>query len=345
VILFFQLKSRFIDCDFIGKSSIKRTEMLKKYNRRDFIRQGILTGTLIPMAPYYTLAAPLDPPTMGDELNVSIFSKHLQFLDYKDMSAVVADMGFDGVELTVRKRGHVLPENVVDDLPKAISAIRESGIKADMIVTGIKELNSQTRTILETAAGLGVKYYRMGYLRYPETGSIPEALEQFKRQMKELGEFNKSLGIQGCYQNHSGIHVGGNIWEVSEILEDTDKDSMGAQYDIRHAVAEGGRSWPNGIRLLKDRITTIVIKDFRWEKIDGKWQIYNTPLGEGMVDFTAYFKILKENGIKVPVTIHYEYDLYGVEHGGTEVDESNRKKVYEAMKKDLDLVRQWWREA
>lgn len=318
--------------------------MKKNYDRREFIKHGILSGTLFSMAPYTSLAAPIEPCPISDELKVGIFSKHLQFLNYKDMSAVAADMGFDGVELTVRKGGHVLPENVVEDLPKAVSAIKESGLKADMIVTGITELNPQTKTILETAAGLGVKYYRMGYLRYPEMGTIPEALTRFNRQMKELGEFNKSLGIQGCYQNHSGMHVGGNIWEVSELLKDTDKDAMGAQYDIRHAVAEGGRSWPNGIRLLKDRITTIVIKDFRWEKIDGKCQIYNTPLGEGMVDFSAYFKILKENGIKVPVTIHYEYDLYGVEHGGTEVGESSREKVYVAMKKDLDLVRQWWRE-
>lgn len=319
--------------------------MLNKYNRRDFIKQGILTSTLLPMAPYFTLAAPVEPRTNGDDLKVSVFSKHLQFLNFKDMSAAAADVGFDGVELTVRKRGHVLPENVEKDLPKAISAIKESGLMADMIVTGITEMNPQTKAILETAASLGVKYYRMGYMRYPETGTIPEALEKFNRQMKELGELNKSLGIQGCYQNHSGLHVGGNIWEVAEILEDTDKDSMGAQYDIRHAVAEGGRSWPNGIRLLKDRITTIVIKDFRWEKIDGKWQIYNTPLGEGMVDFSAYFKILKEYGINVPVTIHFEYNLFGVEHGETEVAKDDRNKVYAAMKKDLRLVRHWWREA
>jgi sugar phosphate isomerase/epimerase len=319
--------------------------MLKKFNRRDFIKHGMLTGTLLSVSPYTTLAAPFKPLPISDDLTVSVFSKHLQFLNFKDMSAAAADVGFDGVELTVRKRGHVLPENVEKDLPKAISAIKESGLMADMIVTGITELNPQTKAILETAASLGVKYYRMGYMRYPETGTIPEALEKFNRQMKELGELNKSLGIQGCYQNHSGLHVGGNIWEVAEILEDTDKDSMGAQYDIRHAVAEGGRSWPNGIRLLKDRITTIVIKDFRWEKIDGKWQIYNTPLGEGMVDFSAYFKILKEYGINVPVTIHFEYNLFGVEHGETEVAKDDRNKVYAAMKKDLRLVRHWWREA
>jgi len=318
--------------------------MLKNYNRREFVKKSILTSTLLPMVTFTNAAAPF-AITQSEDLKVSIFSKHLQFLNYNDMASAAAEMGFDGVELTVRKKGHVLPENTVEDLPKAISAIVDHGLSGDKIVTGITELNDWSNTILKTAAGLGVKYYRMGYLRYPIQGSITEALRQFSKQIKELAEFNKRLGLHGGYQNHSGIHVGSNIWEIWELLKDTDPQAMGAQYDIRHAVAEGGNSWPNGIRLLKDRITTIVIKDFRWEKMDGKWQIQNTPLGEGMVDFRAFFKILKENQINVPAIIHYEYDLFGVEHGATKVDRSDRNKIYDAMKKDLALIRKWWREA
>ena len=314
---------------------------LKKYDRRTFIKQTGLTGALLPVAPYLNEAT----PAKQNELVVSIFSKHLQFLNYQEMSSVAANIGFDGVELTVRKRGHVLPENASEDLPRAVSAIREAGLSADMIVSGITELNPLTRNVLETAAGLGVKYYRLGYFRYPPTGNLLGALDGFKGRMQELAGLNKSLGIQGCYQNHSGTGVGSNIWEVWNLLEGTDPLAMGAQYDIRHGVVEGGGSWSNGIRLIKDRIASIVIKDFRWEKIDGKWQIYNTPLGEGMVDFLAYFKILKEYEIKVPVTMHFEYDLFGIEHGTTEVGKEDRKTVYEALKRDLGLVRKWWREA
>ncbi|MDX2420873.1 MAG: TIM barrel protein, partial [Nitrospirota bacterium] len=270
---------------------------------------------------------------------------HLQFLNYKDLSSVSKDIGFDGVELSVRKGGHVLPENVAEDLPRAVTAIKEAGLNADMIVSGIKELNPQTRTVLETAAGQGVKNYRMGYLRYPKTGTIPEALEHFNGKVKELAELNKSLGIQGCYQNHNGTSVGSNVWEVWQLLKDTEQEAMAAQYDIYHAVVEGGRSWPNGIRLLKDRISNIVIKDFRWEKIDGKWQVYKTPLGEGMVDFDAYFKMLKEFEIHVPVAMHFEYELFGAERGSREVAESNRPIIYEAMHKDLELLRKMWRDA
>lgn len=319
--------------------------MSGKYDRRDFIRNTLLAGALLPMTPLTGLAASAKPRASEGELDVSIFSKHLQFLDYDDVAAVSRDIGFDGVELSVRNGGHVLPENVTEDLPRAVAAIRDAGLHADMIVSGIKELNAESRTVLETAASQGVKWYRMGYLRYPETGTIPEALSYYNGKVRELAEVNRSLGIEGCYQNHNGTSVGSNVYEIWELLQGTEPGAMAAQYDIYHAVVEGGRSWPNGIRLLKDRIANIVIKDFRWEKIDGRWQVYKTPLGEGMVDFDAYFKMLKALEINVPVAMHFEYELWGAERGNTDVPESVRPQIYAAMRKDLELLRQWWRDA
>jgi len=318
-------------------------EKIKKYSRRKFIKQSALAGLFLPIASHFTNAHPMKSFQGDDQLQISIFSKHLQFLNYKDMAAAAADMGFNGVELTVRNGGHVEPQNVKEDLPKAVAAIKESGLQSNMMVSGITELNIESRSVLETAANLGIQYYRLGYFRYPE-GSIPDALRKFNRQMQELAVLSKDLGIQGCYQNHAGSLVGASMWEVWQLLEGT-LESMGSQYDIRHAMVEGGYSWRNGLRLIKDRIKTLAIKDFRWEKIDGKWKVLNTPLGEGMVDFVSYFKILKENDIKVPIAIHFEYDLFGADHGSREVDKANQKKVYAAMSKDLNIVRQWWKEA
>ena len=44
-------------------------------------------------------------------------------LDWSDLGRAVKDTGFDGVDLTVRPGGHVLPERAADDLPRAIEAI------------------------------------------------------------------------------------------------------------------------------------------------------------------------------------------------------------------------------
>lgn len=47
----------------------------------------------------------------------------------------------------------------------------------------------------------------------------------------------------GCYQNHAGRNIGSSIWEIKKLLEITNHDFLGAQYDIRHAVVEGALSW------------------------------------------------------------------------------------------------------
>ena len=128
------------------------------------------------------------------------------------------------------------------------------------------------------------------------------------------------------------------------LLEKVNPSFFGTQYDIRHAMAEGGRSWVNGFRLNKDHIKVIVLKDFKWAMNNGKWKLTNVPIGEGMVDFTTYFKLLKENNINVPVSLHLEYPLGGAEKGRSEIN-VDRKVVYDAMIKDLNAIQKLWREA
>ena len=43
----------------------------------------------------------------ADGLKVSIFSKHLRFLEGEALAKGAAEIGFDGVDLAVRSGGHV----------------------------------------------------------------------------------------------------------------------------------------------------------------------------------------------------------------------------------------------
>jgi len=283
--------------------------------------------------------------TPQDELHISIFSKHLQFLDYQEMAKMAAQIGFDGVDLTARPNGHVLPERVTEDLPKAIDAIGEAGFQPLMMTTAVDDAHDPVdKKLLETAAGLGIQYYRMNWLSYPEQTDIPQAIAQFQNTIKDLAQLNSSLGLVGCYQNHSGTRAGASIHELYDMVEPSDANAMGVQYDIRHAVVEGGQSWETGLRLIEPRIRTLCIKDFRWEKIDGQWKLLNTPMGEGMVDFNRYFSLLKKYGIQVPVSLHFEYELGGADKGQSEIT-IKPDQVYEAMHRDLEYVRRLWGEA
>ncbi|AUP78689.1 sugar phosphate isomerase/epimerase family protein [Flavivirga eckloniae] len=310
--------------------------------RRDFIRQAAIAAGVIP---FLGFRLPLDLVDMDEKLDVSIFSKHLQFLDYRETGEMAATMGFSGVDLTVRPKGHVLPERVGKDLPKAIAEITEGGSSCHMITTNIKSVNNRLDVdVLEAASKLAVKYYRANWYKFTKEASMLDTLKKCQQEIKALGDLNKKLGIIGCYQNHAGTGVGSSFWEVKEILDAVNPDYFGVQYDIRHAVVEGGYSWKNGLKLLQPHIKTIVLKDFKWTKTNGKWKIVNTPIGEGMVNFDAYFKLLKQYRLKPPVSLHLEYPLGGAEHGKTNIA-VDKKVVFDAMKKDLNSIQKLWKAA
>lgn len=72
-----------------------------------------------------------------------IFSKQLEWItNYNELCELVAEIGFNGIELTVRPGGYVLPERVEEDLPKVAEAAKNAGIEITMISTRITDPRS-----------------------------------------------------------------------------------------------------------------------------------------------------------------------------------------------------------
>ncbi len=310
--------------------------------RRSFIKSVSALSAGVAASGLHPLLAEM-PHTQGpgqSERKIYIFSKHLQWLDYEKMAETAKLNGFDGVDLTVRPKGHVFPENVKKDLPKAIKAIRKNGLLADRMTTAITSADDPlTEDILQTASELGVTNYRMGWLEYNSSISVQENLEKCKIQLAKLADLNLKYGLKAAYQNHAGEMVGGPLWDIGIMLEDIDNAYIGVRYDIRHATVEGGKSWPVSMKYLADRINSFDIKDFIWKEIDGKWQPFNVQIGDGMVDFDRYYQLIKEHHIQGDFTIHLEYPIGGAEHGATELSVSP-EVVISAMKHDLLKLRE-----
>jgi sugar phosphate isomerase/epimerase len=314
-----------------------------KISRRKFIKNTGAAAIVTPLAPNVFSSFDAIQPDMPLEMH--IFSKHLQFLDIKEAGQVAAELGFDGLDLTVRPKGHVLPENVKSDLPAAIQDIKNSGSSCKMITTTVSDaIDPLYLDVIATAAAEGVKFYRSNWFKYKNEISFEASLDYYQEKIRQLGDLNKRYNIVGCYQNHSGTSIGASFWEVKKILESTLPEFFGAQYDIRHAVAEGGRSWPNGVKLLSEHIKTIVLKDFKWGKVNGRWEPVNVPIGAGMVDFTSYFKLLKKIALRPPTSLHLEYPLGGAERGNFSIT-VDKKVIFDAMKKDLAMIQKLWKQA
>ena len=280
-------------------------------SRREFIKTASATTVGAAISPAL-FSNPAD--AKASPVTICAFTKCLQYIDYERLGEKLAFAGFSGADLPIRPDGYIKPENVATELPKVVKVLKKSGIIVPMMVTAITIADDpEAERVLGTASELGIKYYRTGYLSYDQTKTIQDNLDIHKKAYEKLEKINRKFGIHGGYQNHSGIRVGGPVWDLYWILKDLDPTYIGVQYDICHAMCEGGASWSLGMKLLAPWIKMTDIKDFIWEKVNDKWKITYLPLGMGMVDFNAYLRTYTRLKISGPISMHFEYDLGGAE--------------------------------
>ena len=298
-------------------------------------RRALITTAAVSAA---ALAQRRRPPS----LKVSIFSKHLQFLQGDALAETAAKLGFDGIDLTVHKGGHVEPERVRQDLPKLVGIIRRHGLEVPMVTTDIVDRTTPfTEHILATLAELGIYHYRWGGFKYESSTPIPRQLDALKPRVAALASLNARYHATAMYHTHSGIRlVGASIWDLYLILQDFDPDSVAVNFDIGHATVEGGfGGWINSFDVIRPWLRGVAVKDFLWEK-DAKsgWTPAWKPLGAGMVRFPDFFEMLGGAGFNGPLQLHFEYPLGGAENGKRKLTLS-QDAVLSAMQRDLERLR------
>lgn len=248
------------------------------------------------------------PPAAKPSL--CIFSKHMAQFDWEGVGKTAKQIGFDGVDLTARPKGHVLPERVAEDLPKAVDMIRKHGLSVPMITTDLTSAtNPAARPTLSTAAKLRIPFYKVGYWRYKPGVSGLETVAACKELAAGLIAIGKEYGIVTGIHNHSGDSVGCAVWDIREILAGTDPRWAGYYFDPGHSFVEGGlHGWRLSLEIALARMKMAAIKDFVWEKKNGKWRVQWCPLGQGMVDWPAVFGAFAKSGYTGPLSLHLEYE-------------------------------------
>src|SRR5271157_2922622 len=202
-------------------------------SRRKFLSGVAGAAAMASLPSLWSKEAEGYPP--ASRLSIVYFSKHLQWLDWERMAATAAELGFDGIDLTVRQGGHVEPEWVQADLPKVAKIVRNAGLDIPMITTGIVDKDSPyAETILRTASDVGIPRYRWGEFSWSDDKTVldssnlhasnqkplallidvPARLAQLKKRVSELAALNEKYKVCAMYHNHSGPLVGASIWDL-----------------------------------------------------------------------------------------------------------------------------------
>jgi L-ribulose-5-phosphate 3-epimerase len=319
-------------------------KMGKKTNltRRDFVAAMTMAGASLSLGGIPSAMAASEETTSGggkNKMPICFFTKPIDRYETSFMTDVIAEAGFDGIDLTVRPGGKVEPARVDNDLPKFAEAAKSRNLSLLLMTTSITGPESPlAEKVLKAASETGIKHYRLGYVDYDLKAGIWESLQKYKEKLRELAPINKRYQIQAGYHNHTGVRVGATVWDIWELVRGLPVDQISVQYDIRHAVCEGGMSWVLGMRLVRPSIGSLAVKDFTWDVSSGRAKVVSVPLGEGIVDFDAFFKLVKELDIKLPITVHAEYPLLSRDEQGFSTAEK-QKAITAKLKKDADFVR------
>jgi sugar phosphate isomerase/epimerase len=257
------------------------------------------------------------------------FIKFLRSLKYDELAVRIAELGFGGVEATVRsKDGYILPEKAAEELPKFKKALEKNGLALTIVTTDILSAEQKhADSVLRAAADAGAPRYRLGFYGYDLKKPIVEQIQDIRPKFQGLAELNRKVGITGMYQNHSGAdRFGATLWDLYYLLRDHAPDELSCVYDLRHAAVEAGESWPTLYSVMKPHIAAYSVKDFKWNGRKSE----HAPLGEGMVDPEFYMALAKSD-YKGPISLHVEYLK--------ESDGADSQLA--AIKRDFATLREW----
>jgi len=223
------------------------------------------------MGAWLAAAARAQPDT-AKKLKVDAYSRHLQWLRTADQVAeAVVEMGFDGVDLTVRPYpGHVDPEKVAQDLPPFVNTIRKHGLLVRTITCPITDADSpNAEKILQTASELGITHYWWGTFRYEQGKPVMAQLDALKPRVAKLAALNAKYRMTAMYHTYSGSGtVGAAIWDLLHVLKEFDPKQVGFHYDVGHMTNAGGNgTWALNLRGAGPYIAGISAKDSVFESM------------------------------------------------------------------------------
>lgn len=264
------------------------------------------------------------------DAKICIFAKPLQELDFQQLAEILSQWQVAGVEATVRKGGQIDPANAAEQLPRLFELLMAKERHYMILATDVDSGDhADVRRVLEVAAKLGIRYFRMAYYKYNLDQPILPQLEQFAIKAKSLAKVCASLNMTALYQNHAGAdYVGAPVWDLLTLLRDIPKAQISVALDTRHTIVESTTAWPLAYEAIKDQVGSIFVK----EAIVDKGNVKDVPLGTGTIAKQLFQRMVRD-GIPGPLSLQMEH----IDHR----DPNLLPQRIEAIGRDIATLRTW----
>lgn len=297
----------------------KETSGITSVSRREAVAM-LISATALSSMPFTAVAqenaAPKNP-VAREKPFLSLVSRHIQWTNAENGVAIAKQAGFPGILWTVRRGAHIEPAQVETELPRIVKLTRDAGLQTPMIITAIGDVTSdRAEAILATMQALGIRLYRAGAPRYDYNAPVPGQLDAFHKKIAALAKLNEKYNTTAAFHTHAYANtIGGSGWDLIMCVQDVDPRYVGLNYDIGHVTSKGGYGWRESVRDAGPYLHSVSIKDFYWEKEANvpagqyPWRTKFVKPGDGMVDFSEFFRYLQSIGFQGPLENYFEYTV------------------------------------
>ncbi len=244
-----------------------------------------------------------------------LYTDNLADISIDEACRAAKQAGFDGVDITLRPGGHVLPESVEMGLANARQSADQAGAAIAMATTSITDTSSPyCEDILASCAHYDVRKIKLGYWRYEPFGTLVKQLHAARESLKRITNLAGKYDVMPCVHVHSGDILANGGANLYLILQEFAPDEVGAYVDPMHMTVEGGLSgWEMGLDLLAPWIKLVGMKNFHWiengreDHGQLRFRPQYTPLSEGQAPLPEFMARLTQLGYDGVVSLHSEY--------------------------------------
>ncbi len=226
---------------------------------------------------------------------VCVLSSALTGVGYAEISEIVKQLGFDGVDVTMMRGGMVEPSLAPVDEVRALESIHGAGLAAPIVTSALRSAGDPwSRTLLALAGRTGVGLCKVGLDRSGMASGL-------RREAAGLANMGREYRIAVLVQAGAGGDMSRmlSLSDARVVLAGADPAWSGL---CLHAdvFAAGSLVTDTELRDALPLVKAVTLAD---HTVGGEPK----PLGQGLVDFDKLFTFLGRADFAGPVTVDRTY--------------------------------------
>lgn len=254
----------------------------------------------------------------GYIMKLSVTTVMLPHLDLPHTCKLLSDLGFDGVELRVRRLASekaneepspwgrhlsdVSPDNILERADEVKTVIAEHGLEiAGFASACAADDLDHVKLLAEGAQAVGCPAIRLSCTGYKGTVNYHELYNEAVKNYGKALEITRPFGLKVLVEMHGGtIHPSASL--AHRIVSNFDATDIGVLYDPQNMVKDGFETIPMALELLGDYLAHIHVGAHRpsANKPDDRgivtWSWSGCPMSEGLYDFPLMMEALRKIG-------------------------------------------------